>query len=243
MGCCCANANATNAANINRIGIGLDMVNNSCVQKAPDYSFKLKNDNDPAADTCVKVCSGFITPPVTNPTYKVSGIIYNTTTSKPFAGVNVYIPIPQGTISNVTDSNGAFTLYNVSIMSTFVYGTYSPYCYAAQSAPIIVGKDNKDTTGVYITLNCNKAGCINAPLTITKPIPIEKTNNITFNIEYVDKCLDFKQYEISRCDGEFKNCNSLPVQFDTTVIDSGLENNTKYCYVVNVRTNTGVVAG
>jgi hypothetical protein len=239
LGCCCATSNVVNSVQVNNDDTQLRMTKYSCVKKSTldeTYSFKTL-----AKPTCVEVCGG--TTPTTGITHKVSGVVTNA--SNPLPGVNVFISTLSGYISNITDTNGKFTLYEVPVINTYVFAIH-PKCRPGKSPPnpppLLV---DGDKSGVNIDLNCNLQTCQHAVPTLTTPKLVKGTDQVTFTIMFTDSCQDLVQYEPLRCDKDFRNCIALPTQTAPDVTDSesnglpSLANDTTYCYIVRARFSDG----
>ncbi len=251
-GCCCADAaTVPNAATFNSLETNLNMTQGACAAKPwsgeqGTYTFTKTIPTDPTKDTCVEVCKG--SSGGGSAKYKVSGVVHNATnTAKPgLKNVTVYIPVINGFISSISDGQGKFVLNDVPSMIKPIYAIH-PACMPYVSQPYTV---DKDITNVNIDMNCDLKACSRIKPTIENLALIAGTDKASFTAKYDDKCKDFVRFIVKRCDKDFKNCGMRGQMTDpdvtaakkeATFTDSGLTNNTKHCYLVDVETFTGYI--
>lgn len=234
-GCCCAGQDVFDSPTIN---------SNEDLLSTTSFACGLKDgfifEQLPQGSTCVDVCGGVRDDDETPPegTYSISGTIANRTGGNPLEGAEVFVPVPQGDISTISDHEGIFKLENVPAMNTRVFAIHEA-CQPGQSAPLLV---DRNVEGISIELPCALEACPHdAPEFVEAPHAVRGTDQIRFVLGMEDACRDFVQFEAFRCNEDFGNCVALTPSQTPEMTDSGLEPETTYCYKARTRFLEGVV--
>lgn len=232
IGCCCAGTDVPGSGAINSQEDLLRSTSYACGLKSPGtYTFETLTPGT----TCVSICSGTPDGGGSDGEHEVSGKVMNG--SSPLANAEVFIPLPGGTINDVTDASGAYAIEGVPSINGQVFAIH-PACRPGQSAPLLV---DGDKTGVDISLNCNLDACRHSDPAIEGLELIRGTDRIGITVGIEDSCQDFIQYEPKYCDDQFLNCQALPPTDSGAILHRGAAPGTTYCYNVTARFADGTV--